>query len=266
MIVLQKAYRAKLVYLCALCLTLLLPLATLAGCSQAAPPLYESLKLGIPAAALQSPVKGPLPDAAELHVGITFKVDPQVLNLVGQRPLQPGQSSNLEQFARRLGIDDATYQRLKDFFNAKGLVLQLSKLRTYLSVDAKAGTLARLLQTKFILHQYKGRTFYAPATPPKVPTFLANSIAAITGLDNYSKPPIHALHFSLPQGPRVSQHAALDCSPDDQTLTTADVAGAYGSTWWRPMARTRMIFKTTLAVFTSKDISQSSTSMVAHRM
>src|SRR6266536_2438552 len=170
----------------------------------------------------------------ELHVGITFKVDPQVLNIVGQRPLQPGQSSNLEQFARRLGIDDATYQKIKDFLNAKGLVLQLSKLRNYLSFQAKAGTLARLLQTKFVIHQYKGRTFYAPKTPPKVPTFLANSIAALTGLDNYSKPPIHALHFSFPQGSRVSQHAALDCSPDDQTLTSADVAGAYGyNTLWQ---------------------------------
>ncbi len=79
MILSQKAYRAKLVYLFALFLTLLLPLATLADCGQAAPPLYESLNLGIPAAALQSPVKGPLPDTTELHVGITFKVDPQVL-------------------------------------------------------------------------------------------------------------------------------------------------------------------------------------------
>ncbi|TME02112.1 MAG: hypothetical protein E6I80_20475 [Chloroflexi bacterium] len=234
MMVLRKAYRAKIVYLCALFLTLLLPLATLIGCNQATPPPFESLNLGIPAEALQSPVKGPLPVATELHVGITFKVDPQVLNQVGQRPLQPRQSSNLEQFARRLGIDDATYQKIKDFFNAKGLVLQLSKLRTYLSVDAKAATIARLLQTTFVIHQYNGRTFYAPKTPPRVPTFLANSIAAITGLDNYSKPPVHALHFSLPQGSRVSQHAALDCSPVDQTLTPADVAGAYGyNTLWQ---------------------------------
>ena len=153
MILSWKTYHAKLVYLCALFLTLLLPLATLAGCSQAAPPLYESLKLGIPAAALQSPVKGPLPDTTELHVGITFKINPQVLNIVAQRPLQPGQSSNLEQFARRLGINDATYQKIKDFFNAKGLVLQLSKLRTYLSFQAKVGTVARLLQTTFVIHQ-----------------------------------------------------------------------------------------------------------------
>lgn len=233
MMVLRKAYRTQLVYLCALFLMLLFPLATLVGCNQPAP-RYMSINLGIPAAALQSPVKGPLPDTTELHVGITFKVDPQVLNLVGQQPLQPGQSSNLEQFARRLGIDDATYQKIRDFFNARGLVMQLSKLRTYLSFQAKAGTVARLLQTTFVIHQYKGRTFYAPSTPPKVPTFLANSIAAITGLDNYSKSPIHALHFSLPQGSRVSQHAALDCSPNDQTLTQADVAGAYGyNTLWQ---------------------------------
>jgi kumamolisin len=234
MMVLRKDFRAKLVYLCALFITLLLPLATLVGCGQAAPPPFESLNLGIPAAALQSPVKGPLPDAMMLHIGFTFKVDPQVLNLVSQQPLQPGQPSNLEQFARRLGIDDATYQKIKNFFNAKGLVLQLSKLRTYLSVDAKAGTVARLLQTRFVIHQYKGRTFYAPTMAPKVPTFLANSIASITGLDNYSKPPVHALHFSLPQGSRVSQRTALDCSPADQTLTSADVAGAYGyNTLWQ---------------------------------
>ena len=172
-------------------------------------PLFTSINLGIPAAALQSPVKGPLPDATELHVGITFKVDPQVLNLVGQQPLQPGQSSNLEQFARRLGIDDATYQKIKDFFNAKGLVLQLSKLRTYLSLQAKAGTLARLLQTTFVLHQYKGRTFYAPATPPKVPSFSSQfHCVPITGLVNItiSKPPIHAAHISALRTRTTAEH------------------------------------------------------------
>jgi Pro-kumamolisin, activation domain len=197
---LQTTYHTTFVSLLALFLTVLLPLATLTSCGQAAPPLYASFNLGIPRTALQSPVKGLLPDTTMLHVGITFKVNPQVLNVIQQQPLQPGQSSNLEQFAKRLGIDDATYQKIKDFFNAKGLVLQLSKLRTYLSFQSKAGTAARLFQTTFVIHQYQGRTFYAPKTPPKVPSFLANSIAAITGLDNYSKPPIHALHFNPPYG------------------------------------------------------------------
>ena len=166
MISLRKATRARAMRLVALVATLILPLASLAGCNQAAPPLFESLNLGIPAAALNSPVKGPVPDGTVLHIGITFKVNSQVLNLVGQQPLQARQSSNLERFAKQLGINDATYQKIKNFFSAQGLVLQLSKLRTYMSLQARAGTLARLLQTKFVIHQYKGRTFYAPAPPP----------------------------------------------------------------------------------------------------
>src|SRR5436309_2855238 len=97
-----------------------------------------------------------------------------------------------------------------------------------MSFQAKAGTLARLLQTKFVIHQYKGRTFYAPATPLKVPTDFARTIDAITGLDNYSLRPKHDLHITYPQTSRVSRSEALDCSPADQELTLGDVSGAYG--------------------------------------
>jgi len=227
---LQKVYHAKVVHLSALLLTLFFSLTSLVSCNQPAPPQFTSINLGIPAAALQSPVKGPLPDVTMLHVGITFKIDPRLLDQASRQKLQPGQNSNLESFAKRLGISESTYQKIQSFFSLQGITLQLSKLRTHLSVYAKAGTLARLLQTKFVLHQYKGRTFYAPATPPKVPSFLANSIDAITGLDNYSKPPLHALtmHFSHLQGPHTPKSRAQDCSPDDQTLVPGDVAGAYG--------------------------------------
>src|SRR2546427_2064216 len=228
MISLWKANRAKLVHLSALLLTLFFSLALLVSCDQAAPPQYTSLNLGIPAAALQSPVKGPLPNATELHVGVTFKIDPRLLGQADHQKLQPGQRSNLEVLANRLGIDDATYQKIKQFFHPQGIVLSLSKLRTHLSVQAQASTLAKVLQTKFVIHQYKGRTFYAPATPPKVPAFLANSIDAITGLDNYSKPPRHALDITYPQASHISQRGAQDCSPDDQTLFPSDVATAYG--------------------------------------
>lgn len=227
---LRKAYRVKVVYLSALFLTLLFSLASLVSCNQPAPPQYVSLNLGIPAAALQSPVIGPLPDATVLHVGVTFKIDPRLLAQAEQQKLQPGQPSNLEALAKRLGIDDATYQKIKQFFSLQGIALSLSKLRTHLSIQAKAGTLAKVLQTKFVIHQYQGRTFYAPATPPKVPAFFANSIDAITGLDNFSKPPKHALDITYPQASHMAQHGALDCSPDDQTLFPSDVATAYGYT------------------------------------
>jgi subtilase family serine protease len=228
MISLWNAYLAKVVHLCALLLALLFSLVSLVSCNQPAPPQYTSLNLGIPAAALQSPVKGPLPDATVLHVGVTFKMDPRLLNQADHQKLQPGQRSNLEVLANRLGIDDATYQKIKQFFHPQGIILSLSQLRTHLSIQAQAGTLAKVLQTKFVIHQYKGRTFYAPATPPQIPAFLANSIDAITGLDNYSKPPKHALDITYPQVSHLSQHEAQDCSPDDQTLIPSDVATAYG--------------------------------------
>src|SRR3989475_6962008 len=228
MMSLWKAYQAKVVHLSALLLMLFLSLASLISCNQPTPPQYTSLNLGIPAAALQSPVKGPLPNATELHVGVTFKIDPRLLGQADHQKLQPGQRSNLEVLANRLGIDDATYQNIEQFFHPQGIILSLSKLRTHLSIQAQVGTLADVLQTKFVIHQYKGRTFYAPATPPQIPAYLANSIAAITGLDNYSKPPRHALDITYPQASHITQHEAQDCSPDDQTLIPSDVASTYG--------------------------------------
>ncbi len=223
---LRKAYRAKGVHLSALFLTLFFSLASLVSCTQPEP-LFTSINLGIPAAALQSPVKGKLPDSTELNVGITFKIDPRLLNQADQKRPQPGQPSN-PGTGHGLGIDNGLFQKMKGFF--QGIDLKLSKLRTYVSFQAKAGTLARLLQTKFVIHQYKGRTFYAPATPPKVPTDFAQTIDAMSGLDNYSLHPRHALDITYPQASHLSQHGAQDCSPDDQTLFPGDVATAYGYT------------------------------------
>src|SRR5947207_465948 len=225
MIVLRKASHAKVVHLSALFLTVLFSLASLVSCNQPEP-LYTSINLGIPAAALQSPVKGHLPDSTELHMGITFKIDPRLLNQADHQRLQPGQPSRPGGTAQGLGIDNGLYQKMKGFF--QGIDLRLSKLRTYVSFQAKAATLARLLQTTFVIHQYKGRTFYAPATPPKVPTDFAKTIDAITGLDNYSLHPKHDLHFTYPQASQISRNGALDCSQASQTLTLGDVAGAYG--------------------------------------
>ena len=194
-----------------------------------------------------------MPDATELHIGITFKIDPRLLHQADQQPIQPGQLTP----PAGLGIDNGVWASIKTFF--QGIDLHLSKLRTYVSFQAKAGTLARLLQTTFVLHLYKGRTFYAPATPPKVPTDFAYTIDAITGLDNYSQPPRRDLQITYPPGTytssqrrslattaspssraqgessSVSQHASLDCSPDTQSLAVGDVAEdySYNQLWQR---------------------------------
>ena len=224
MMSLWKAYHANVVHLSALFLILLFSFASLVSCNQPTASQYVSINLGIPAAALQSPVKGSLPDTTVLHLGVTFKIDPRLLDQADHQKLQPGQRSKLEVLANRLGIDDATYQKIKQFFHPQGITL--SKLRTHLSIQAQARSLAKVLQTKFVIHQYKGRTFYAPATPPKVPAFLANSIDVITGLDSYSKAPKHSLDITYPQASHLSQYQ--DCSPDTQTLFPSDVATAYG--------------------------------------
>src|SRR5260370_2764416 len=145
----RRAYGAKVVHLSALFLTLLFSLASLVSCNQPAP-LYTSINLGIPAAALQSPVKGPLPGTTVLHVGITFKADPRLLDQADHLQLQPGHRSNLEAFARRIGIDAATWQKIKGFFNEDGITLQLSKQRTHQSFHTRAAPVARLTPLHFL--------------------------------------------------------------------------------------------------------------------
>lgn len=208
-------------------LLLLVPLAACGGTPTPAPLQFVPFDLGIPAAALNSPVSGPLPDATKLSVRITFKLDPNLLKQMQNQKIQPGKKSNLENVATKLGISDSTYQKIKAFFSPAGIVLNLSKLRTHLAVNAKASTWAKLLQTKFVIHKYQGHTFYAPATPPKLPQFLANSIEAITGLDNYSPTPRHSLVDNLTT-PTKATLPAQNCSPIQNTLLPRQVASAYG--------------------------------------
>ena len=209
---------------------LILLLVPLASCGTPAPLQFTTINLGIPAQALQSPVVKPLPDNTQLHVRFTFKIDPNLLKQADQQRGQPGQSSSVQSFAKKVGISDATYQKIKDFFSPQGISLKLSKLRTNLAVDAKASTIAKLLQTKFVVHNYNGRTFFAPNPAPKVPGFLADSIDVVTGLDNYSSAPQHDFTMQFKQPAHVSSqaHSAQDCSPLDQTLLPREVASAYG--------------------------------------
>ncbi|TMD68771.1 MAG: hypothetical protein E6I91_03810 [Chloroflexi bacterium] len=202
----------------------------LASCGTPAPLQIATVDLGIPQAALNSPVVGPLPDNTQLRVGITFKVNQSVLDKFDRQKIQPGHKSNLENFANQIGINDATYQKIKDFFNLKGIGLQLSKLRTHLTITAKAKTFGTVLQTHFVIHRYNNRTFYAPATPPKLPKFLVDSIAAITGLDNYSTPPqTGQLYQPFKQmGPHYHYRPAQDCNADSRSLLPKEVAHAYG--------------------------------------
>ncbi len=104
----------------AIVLVCFLLLAPLASCGTPQPLQISNLNLGIPTAALKSPVTGPLPGNTQLHVRFTFKLDPNLLKQEDQQRGQPGQRSRLESFANKVGISDATYQKIKNFLQLAG--------------------------------------------------------------------------------------------------------------------------------------------------
>ncbi len=224
-------------------LGLVLLLAPLASCSlpgssggtgtaEISNPLQPTpLNLNIPANALKSPVIGQLKDDTKLHVRVTFKLNENSMQAAQQQKVQPDQPSNLDSFAKKVGLDDGVYQKIRSFFNLRGITLNLSKLRTHLAIEAKASTLAKVLKTQFVVHQYNDRTFFAPdaKNPPMVPQVMANAIDVVNGLDDYSAAPSHQLSMSF-KSPVSSQtqRQAIDCNPQDQTLFPKDVAHAYG--------------------------------------
>ncbi|HTI13786.1 MAG TPA: S53 family peptidase [Dictyobacter sp.] len=187
------------------------------------------MDLDIPAGALNTPVIGQLADNTQLHIRITLNINPAFYAQT-QQVTQSGNSSNLQQLAQKYGLSNADYQKVQNFFHGQGVSLSLSKLRTNLSVNASAGTIAQIMKTQFLVHEYQGHQFFAPDVkqPPKVPQFLANSINAITGLDNYSVSPSHQFTF-IPESAKTTQKTnAVNCSPEYQTLLPKEVAHAYG--------------------------------------
>jgi subtilase family serine protease len=211
---------------------LFIPLMSCATPTSASNPLQATpLNPGIPANALNSPVTGQLPGNTTLHIRITFKLNQQKMQQAQQQPVRAGQPSHVEQAANSLGISDATYQKIKSFFSLRNIELSLSKLHTQLSINAQASTVAKVLHTSFVVHSYQGRIFYAPDSHkvPTVPQFLANIIDAVTGLDNYSRPPTHQFSFQpLSNTTATTHNNARDCYAPDQTLIPTDVAHSYG--------------------------------------
>lgn len=226
----------------------LLLVVLLAGCGETttslvqptpSPVQFSALSLGLPSKALDAPVTGKVPDSQVLHVGITFNSNQALVDQLGKNTsVQAGSStgsSDVASLANSLGITDQTYAKIKSYFSVEDATLNLSKLHTNLTIDAKASTFARLMQTSFVFHTLNGRTYYTPDPNhmPQLPTFIASQIAAITGLDNYSLPPQAQASFTPAHTSGSSWHSmqhqsAADCNIDPSTLAPAQVAHAYG--------------------------------------
>ncbi len=195
------------------------------------------LDLGLPQQALNAPITGTVPDSQLLHVSITFKINQSTLNSLGvKNKAQSGKNINVQATANALGISDATYQKIKAFFGVKDATLKLSALHTNLTVDALAGSFARLLQTRFVTHKLNGRTFFTPdpAKPPMIPTAIAGYILAVTGLDNYSQPPQTGVSLAPAHATHATVRGDADCEAGNDVVIPGMVAGAYGyNQFWK---------------------------------
>lgn len=197
------------------------PASSTTGFSQLVP-----IDLGIPQAALNSPVVGNVPLTTALHVVVTFKPNDPLLQKLGSSKIsKTGPTSDLTSLANQLGITDAQYAQIKQFFGVQGASLNLSALHTSLTIDAPAGSFAHLLHLTFVYHQYQGKTFFAPTSPLLLPQFIAQHIVGITGLDSFSQgggP--HSM------GIATSRRIGRDngCTPDPRTVSPAQVRQVYG--------------------------------------
>ncbi len=148
------------------------------------------LDLGIPQAALQAPSTNTLPDNTPLHVVITFKLKAAALtSLTSHSEARAGQPLDAHSLASQVGITDAQYRQMQNFFGGPGITLRLNAPHTYMTMDALSSVLAAHLHTQFLFRVYKGVLFFAPSPSIELPRSIANLIDAISGLDSYSRYP-----------------------------------------------------------------------------
>lgn len=215
--------------------------------------------LGIPKAALNSPVVGNLPDSTPLHINVTFKSNEAVLSKLDTQKVKKGNQTDVSTLANQLGITDQQYQQIKSYFGIQDAKLQLSKLHTNLSIDAKAGSIANLLHTKFVYHQYQGRKFFAPSSQLQLPKSIADSIIAIQGLDNYTKSPTPGIHgANFRPLTTTGKHAAnANCTAAQNSLLPQEIRSAYGyDSFWKQgnMGSGTTVILPELAAFNTNDV------------
>ena len=188
---------------------------------------FSSINLGIPSDALNSPITGPLADDTLMHVRLLFKVNQSQQDQLNKIS---NQQQDLSRLANQIGISDATFAQIKAQMGITGVTLSLSKLHTSVAIDGKARSMALLFQTHFVLHKYKGRTFYAPATAPRLPAFIVNNLVSVTGLDDYSQPLQNALRASVSTltAAHTSAGTRANCSAPAGEDFPAGVAHVYG--------------------------------------
>lgn len=217
-------------------------LTVLAGCSSSssghsakqtspanAPLTYTTLNLGLPQNALSAPVTGHVPANQMLHVNVTLKVSSAALDKLGKSAKSP--SSGAQNLAKQLGVSDSDIAKIQQYFANGHIQAKPNKTHTNVTFDVSAGTAAKLLQTRFVTHKLKGRSYFTPdaAQPPKIPTQIAGYILAVTGLDSYSLPPKTGAMPMGPAAPQIRPAASGRCvNFYPKIASPAKIAKAYG--------------------------------------
>jgi len=228
-----------------------------------------NVDLGIPKAALKSPVVGNLPGTTPLHVNVTFKSNEETLNKLDTQKVKTGKQTDVASLANQLGITDQQYQQIKSYFGVQDAKLQLSKLHTNLTIDAKASSIATLLHTTFVYHQYQGRKFFAPSTTLQLPKSVADYVLAIDGLDSFTQAPKPGVSgASFRPLPSAEKHTArAGCMVDGNYLLPQQIASAYGySAFWKQgyYGRGTTVILPEMAAFNTTDV-QTYLSCVGYR-
>jgi kumamolisin len=157
-----------------------------------------------------------------MEVHVLFK-----LNQQQQQQFQQisNNQQDLESQANKIGITDEQYAQVKSFLDTHNVTVQLDKLHTSVEVDGATSAMGTIFQTTFVNHKYQNREFYAPKTPPRIPSQLASLIVSVTGLDSYSAPvkPRSFAHHNLPTASN-----AANCNIPSGADTSTDVGHAYG--------------------------------------
>src|ERR1019366_5381339 len=178
--------------------------------------LYSPITLGLPKDVLTNEKNaGPISDATPMTVTLFFK-----LNTTQQQQLQKALKASSQS---TIGLDPKIVRNIQTLFGVSNVSLQVDKEQTYGSFSAPAKTVGKLFRTSFAWFTYKNQRFYAPITPPQLPSLMVPYITSVQGLDSYQQP----IQTGVVVEKKLGTNPHADCSPS-QGVFQQHIAKAYG--------------------------------------
>jgi subtilase family serine protease len=185
--------------------------------------------------------QGPAEDSFKLgHVTLMFKpTQSQQAGLTAlldqlQNPSSPDFHKWLapEQFASRFGLNQNDLEKIVTWLQAQGFtVTQRARGRNWVTFSGTAAQVRAAFHTEIHHYLVKGRTYYANASNPSLPSALAEVVLGFRSLDDYRLKPrsvVRTLNPSLKPNFTSSVSGKNFLAPAD-FATIYDVNGLYSS-------------------------------------